>query len=154
MCGRRSDCTTSPDFVADHPTQEGADLVAEALADRLPEEPGPFDKTYGYRVTEEGMKALQEYEKHHAKPTLRKVPLAHTVAEALRDEAWRDRQRQRRKEARARGNRLLTVCGRTRGAQEVPELRLLGQWLEQAGFPPGKHCEVEATAGTLTIRAV
>ena len=154
MCGRRNDSTTPPDFVADHPTQEGADLVAEALADRLPEEGAPFDHTLGYRVTEEGMKALQEYEKHHGKPTLRRVPLTHIVAEALRDEAWRDRQRQRRNEARARGNRLLTVCGRTRGVQEVPELRLLGQWLEQAGFPPGKHCEVETTPETLTIRAI
>lgn len=86
------------------------------------------------------MKALQEYEKHHGKPTLRKVPLAHTVAEALPDESWRDRRRQRRKEARNRGNRLLTVGGRSRGAQELLELRLLGQWLEQAGCPPGKHC--------------
>jgi hypothetical protein len=105
-------------------------------------------------VTEEGLKALAEYEELHGKTVLRKVPLSDTVAEALADDAWRDRQREYRKRARKRGNRLVTICGRRRGGHKVSELRLIGLWLQRAGFDLGRHCEIEVQPGTLTIRAL
>lgn len=168
MCGRKSDFTTRPLIVAERPIgatrratpQAGTitDRPAEPPVGSPPETPShseaPFDPTFGYRVTEEGLQALEEYEKRHGRPAVRKVPLPDTVAEALADEAWRDRQRHYRKEARARGNRLFTICGRNRNGRQVPELRIIGLWLEQAGFTYGRHCEVEVTAGTLTIRTV
>lgn len=168
MCGRRSDFTTRPFLVAERPARAAsrAPRRADSITDRPapgPTEPpagsptrsgGPFDDTYGYRVTEEGLEALEEFERQHGKPVLRKVPLPDTVAEALADEAWRDRRRHYRREARARGNRLVTICGRHRNGRKVPELRIIGLWLEQAGFTYGRHCEVEITPGTLTIRAV
>lgn len=77
-----------------------------------------------------------------------------TVAEALESEAWRERQRQRRKEARERRHRLVTVCGKWRGGRKIPDLRLMGLWLERAGFELGQHCEVAVGACTLTIRAI
>jgi len=130
-----------------------ADSLTARLA-QYPAESTPFDDSFGYRVTEEGLRALEEYEKQNGKPAFRKVPLPDTVAEALADQAWRERKRQYRKEAHERGHRLLTVCGRQRGRRQVPELRLMGLWLQQAGFDLGRHCEVEVQAGTLTIRAV
>ncbi|HSL83492.1 MAG TPA: SymE family type I addiction module toxin [Thermoanaerobaculia bacterium] len=142
MCGRRGERTTLPNSRADF------------LADRPIESGGPTDDNFGYRVTEEGMKALAEYEELHGKPMFRKVRLPDVVAEALRDEAWRERTRQRRKRAKERGHRLLTVCGRSRDRKRVPELRLMGLWLRTAGFDPGRQCEIEVEAGTLTIRAI
>jgi hypothetical protein len=50
-------------------------------------------------------------------PDRRKVPLSDTVAEALADDAWRERQREYRKRARKRGNRMVTICGRQRRGQ-------------------------------------
>lgn len=100
------------------------------------------------------MEALAEYEERHGKPALRRVRLPDVVAEALADEAWRERTRQRRKRAKERGHRLLTVCGRSRGRKRIPELRLMGLWLRTAGFDPGRQCEVEVQAGTLTMRAI
>ena len=120
----------------------------------LPDDSGPFDTSFGYRVTEEGFKALAEYEKRHGKRVVRKVRLPDTVAEALETEAWYDGRRMRRRKARERGRRLLTVCGKNRGSRRVPDLRLLGVWLERAGFELGRLCEVEVGPGTLTIRAV
>jgi hypothetical protein len=130
MCGRGSDSTT------------------------LPDDPGPFDNSFGYRVTEEGFKALAEYQKRHGKRVVRKVRLPDTVAEALETEAWQDGRQVRRKRAHERGCRLLTVCGKNRGGRRVPDLRLMGLWLERAGFELGRVCEVEVGAGTLTIRAI
>ena len=71
MCGRRSDSTT------------------------LPDGPGAFDDSFGYRVTEEGFKALAEYEERHGKTVVRKVPLSDTVAEAIATEEWLGDRRQR-----------------------------------------------------------
>jgi hypothetical protein len=130
MCGRRSDPTT------------------------LPDDPGPIDNSFGYRVTEEGFKALAEYEKRHGKRVVRKVRLPDTVAEALEADAWYEGRRHRRKQARKRDRRLLTICGKNRGRRWVPDLRLMGLWLERAGFDLGRLCEVEVEAGTLTIRAI
>lgn len=132
MCERRSHSTTLP-----HPLADPA---------------GPINDRFGYRVTEEGMKALAEYEERHGKAVLRKVRLPDVVAEALADDEWRERTRQRRKEAQERGHRLLTVCGKWRGGKRIPDLRLMGLWLRSAGFDPSRQCEVEVEVGTLTIR--
>ena len=120
----------------------------------LPEPTGPTDDSFGYRITEEGMKALAEYQERHGKPVLRKVRLPDIVAEALEDESWRECTRQRRKEARKRGHRLVTVCGKWRHKKRVPDLRLMGLWLRSAGFDPGRQCEVAVEDGALTIRAI
>jgi hypothetical protein len=106
------------------------------------------------RGTEEGFKALAEYEKRHGKRVVRKVRLPDTVAEALEADVWHEGRRRRRKQARKRGRRLLTICGKYRGRRRVPDLRLMGLWLERAGFDLGRLCEVEVEAGTLTIRAI
>jgi hypothetical protein len=147
MCERRSDSTTPPsaDFLADSPAERPAQDQTGST---------PFDDSFGYRVTEEGLKALAEYEELHGKPAWRKVPLSDTVAEALADDAWRERQREYRRMARKRGNRLVTICGRQRGGQKVSELRLIGLWLQRAGLDVGRHCEIEVEPGTLTIRAI
>lgn len=134
MCERRGDSTTLPPA--------------------LVETTGPFDDSFGYRVTEEGLKALAEYEKRHSKRLVRKVRLPAGAADALEAEAWHERRHWRRKLARERGHRLLTVCGKNRGRRRVPDLRLMGVWRERAGFKLGRLCEVEVEAGTLTIRAI
>lgn len=120
----------------------------------LADDAGPFDNSFGHRVTEEGLKALAEYEKLHSKRLVRKVRLPDTVAEHLEAEAWHERRQRRRKQARERGHRLLTVCGKNRGRRRVPDLRLMGVWLERAGFDLGRLCEVKVESGTLTIRAI
>jgi hypothetical protein len=158
MCGRRSDFTTRPQVVA----APSAASRADSITDRPIPDPtssaiqrgGPFDAGFGYRVTEEGLKALEEYEQRHGKPALRRLPLPDTVAEALATEAEHEARHRRRKEARARGRRMVTVCSLNRGRQEVQDLRLRGQWLERAGFHLGRQCEIEVSPGTLTIRAV
>lgn len=115
---------------------------------------GPFDTCFGYRVTEEGLRALAEYELVHGRPAFRDEPLAESVAEAVETEARRERTRLRRNRARARGRRLLTVCGRQQGGREAPDLRMTGHWLEEAGFGPGRQYEVEVEPGKLTLRAL
>jgi hypothetical protein len=124
------------------------------LTPRSRKSTGPFDHSFGYRVTEEGIKALAEHEARHGKPALRKVRPPDVIGEALESEAWREQTRQRRKRAQDRGHRLVTVCGKWRGRKRIPDLRLMGLWLRTAGFDPGRQCEVEVEAGTLTIRAI
>jgi hypothetical protein len=119
-----------------------------------PEPTGPIAHSFGYRVTEEGIKALAEYEERHGRPVLRQVRLPVIVAEALESEAWRERTRQRRKKAQVGGHRLVTVCGKWRSRRRIPDLRLMGLWLKSVGFEPGRQCEVAVEAGTLTIRAI
>jgi hypothetical protein len=48
----------------------------------------------------------------------------------------------------------VTVCGKWRSRRRIPDLRLIGLWLQTAGFDPGRQCAVEVEAGTLTIRAI
>lgn len=85
---------------------------------------------------------------------MRRVRLPDTVAETVEADAWHEGRRRHRKQARKRGRPLLTVCGKNRGSRRVPDLRLMGQWLERASFDLGRLCEVDVEAGTLTIRAV
>jgi hypothetical protein len=119
-----------------------------------PELAGPIDDGFVYRLTKEGEKALAEYERTNGKPTSTKLRCTDTIAEALGAEDWRERKRRRRKEARKRGHRFLTVCDRSRGGRKLPDLRMTGQWLEAAGFTLGQEYEVEVAAGRLTLRAI
>lgn len=119
-----------------------------------PELAGPIDDRFGYRLTKEGEKALAEYERANGKPTTTKVRCTETIAEALEAEDWRDRKLKRRKETRKHGLRLLTVCGRSRAGRKLPDLRMTGQWLGDAGFALGQEFEVEVEAGGLTLHAI
>ena len=119
-----------------------------------PESSGPFDDRFAYRVTEEGLKALAEYQRANGKPAFTKAPLPAPLAQALESEGWRERKRSRRRKARERGLRLFTVCCRWRRGRRIPDLRLTGRWLEGAGFPLGQDIEVEVEAGRPTLRAI
>jgi len=133
MCERSSDCNTPPELI---------DLLNQPC---------------GYRVTEEGLKALEEYAKRHGKAAVEAVPLSDApgdLAESIEDDAWQEHKRRRRREAHQQGRRLLTVCGRWRGRRRLPDIRLCGLWLKEAGFDLGQEFEVEVEAGALTIRAV
>jgi len=130
MCERRSDSTTPPELFG------------------FPNQP------CGYRVTEAGLKALAEYEERNGQAVVEEVALPGEVAEALEAEAWQDRRQRQRKKARERGHRLLTVCGRWRGSRRIPDIRMSGVWLKEAGFDLGQTIEVEVEAGALTIRAI
>jgi len=88
------------------------------------------------------------------KPAFSKARCTSEVAEALDSEANRERKRQRRKQARQRGVRLGTVCSRWRDGRRLPELRMTGRWLEDAGFDLGRGYEVGVAAGKLTIQAL
>lgn len=144
MCGRGNDSTTRPTDTP--PTAPPAEPQTQDV--------GPFDDRWAYRVTEEGMKALEEYERANDKPAFVAEPLPDTVTHAIEAEEWRARKRRRRKQAKARGRRLLTVCGRQQGDREVPDLRMTGRWLEDTGFPQGQTYEVQVEAGKLTLRAL
>jgi hypothetical protein len=50
--------------------------------------------------------------------------------------------------------RLGTVSDRWRDGRRLPDLRLTGRWLEDAGFSRGREYEVEVEAGKLTIQAI
>ena len=82
----------------------------------LPEPSGPFDDRFVYRLTAEGKKLLAEHQRANGKPAFSEARCTPVVAETLDSETRCERKRQRRKEARARGVRLGTVCGRWREA--------------------------------------
>jgi hypothetical protein len=120
----------------------------------LPDPSGPFDDRFVYRLTDEGKKVLAEHERSNGKPAFSQARCTSAVAEALDAEARRERQRQRSKDAWARGVRAGTICARWRDGGEVPELRLAGRWLEDTGFGLGQEYEVEVGIGRLIIHTV
>ena len=130
MCRSGSDSTTPPELT---------NLLAQPC---------------GYRVTREGLEALEEYARIHGKQAVEAVPLPTSLTESIEAEAWRERKRRRRQEVRERGCRMLTVCGRWRAGRRVPDVRLSGLWLTNAGFDFGQELEVEVKDGTLMIRAI
>jgi hypothetical protein len=68
---------------------------------------------------------------------------------------WSVRRGARAKAARASGRRFGTVSRRTRAfGDPVPDLRISGFWLKEAGFDVGQEVEIEVEAGTLVVRAV
>lgn len=96
----------------------------------LPDSTTVDERRIGYRLTAAGAEALQQaYERDR-------------------------RRREKAEEARARGHRFGTVCGRWRGERRVADLRLSGLWLEAAGFLVGQEYEVEVDGGRLVIVAV
>ncbi len=107
--------------------------------------------TYDDRIFQEILDA-------HARATGLRIEIQElrdsAVAAALDQAARRARKRARAREARAAGRRSLTVCGRWSGTARIPDLRLSGWWLREAGFDLGQACEVEVLAGTLVVRAV
>ena len=119
----------------------------------LPEPSGPIDERFVYRLTDEGKKALEDCERSNGKPAFSKARCTSEVAEALASEAQRESQRQRRKQARQRGARLGTVCSRWRDGRRLPELRMTGRWLQDAGFDLAQEYEVDVSLGKLTIQA-
>lgn len=81
-----------------------------------------------------------------------------TPEEAAEEAARRSRRAARNTReaaARAHGRRLGTVSRRTRPhGGPVPDLRISGFWLRDAGFDFGQEYEVEVEQGKLTVRAV
>jgi len=130
MCGRSSDSTS------------------------LPEPSGPFDDRFVYRLTAEGRKILADHGRSNGQPAFSEARCTPAVADALDSDARLESKRQRRKDARERGIRFGTVCGRWRDGRRLPDLRMTGRWLEHAGFDLGQEYEVEVEAGKLTIQAV
>lgn len=130
MCGRSNDSTS------------------------LPEPSGSFDERFVYRLTDEGKKVLAEHERSNGKAVVREARCTPAVAVALGSEARLERKRRRRKDARERGARFGTVCGRWRDDRRLPDLRMTGRWLKEAGFDLGQEYEVEVEAGKLTIQAL
>ena len=82
------------------------------------------------------------------------VTIIHLVRLTFDLQARREERSARAKVAQAKGRRLATICGRWQETGRVPDLRLSGKWLREAGFDLGQRFEVEVEAGKLTIRAV
>lgn len=97
----------------------------------LPELSGPHDHSFGYSLTAKGKAALAEWSAAVDRLTRRR---------ALTENA------------KAKGHRSGTVCGRWRENKQVPEVRLSGSWLQAAGFELGQMFEVEVEKGALVIR--
>ncbi len=120
-----------------------------------PPRPDRYQDQFLYILPPEEQYALAER-------TARKAAHARSRAEMLPDEvaailarrASRERWLRRAKQVRAEGRRFATICGRWQGRQRVPDLRLSGLWLREAGFDLGQHFEIEVEAGRLTIRSV
>jgi hypothetical protein len=130
MCERSSECTS------------------------LPEPSGPADDQYVYQLTAEGKRALAEHERATGTPVhTRAAPVAAVAAELKKEERRRHRKERARK-ARESGHRIGTVCGRWREGGQVPDLRISGAWLRQAGFDVGPEYEVAVTNGHLAIQLV
>jgi len=100
----------------------------------LPDSTTVDESRVGYRLTAAGIEAFKRScEEYHERKRRR-------LAKA--------------REARARGCRFGTVCGRWRGEKRVADLRMSGLWLEAAGFMVGQEYEVEVDDGKLVIVAV
>jgi Toxin SymE, type I toxin-antitoxin system len=130
MCGRSGNCSS------------------------LPEPSGPTDERFVYHLTEEGRRVLAAHDRAAGGSSHCRMRRTAAVAAALEREARRERGRARRRAARDAGLRSGTVCGRWQGRARVPDLRLSGHWLRQAGFDLGQGYEIEVQAGRLTIQAV
>ena len=136
---------------------------------RRPKPKGPREEQFIYVLSREGERALAEralkaaarvHERFWAAPP--EPAAAEAVGEAVAQEprsavgvALRARRSVRAKAARVNGRRFGTVNRRTRDQGDpVPDLRISGFWLQEAGFGFGQEYEVEVEAGTLTVRAV
>ena len=115
----------------------------------------PFETPSTYLLTDEAKEILAQHQSSNGTPLFHPSPLPHLLDPTLSSQELHFlSKRQRRAQARHRGHRLLTVCGRWRGKSRVPDLRLTGKWLEAAGFGLGQEVEVEVEMGRLVVRAV
>jgi DNA-binding PadR family transcriptional regulator len=103
----------------------------------LPEPSGPTDERIVYHLTDAGRRALQE----PRQPADGTASPDHPGAAGDDDEPATER-------------RSLTVCGRWRQHGRVPDLRMSGHWLREAGFDLGQKYEVQVGAGRLVVEAV
>lgn len=120
----------------------------------LPEPSGPTDDRFVYHLTDAGRLALKESRRKTGAPTHPGTTRGSAVTAELSPASRRRRRAARAKKARQNGRRFGTVCGRWRKHRRVPDLRLSGDWLRQAGFELGQEFEVEVVAGRLTIQAL
>jgi hypothetical protein len=60
----------------------------------------------------------------------------------------------RLQKARERGHRCGTVSTYWRDNEAVPQVRLSGNWLQQAGFELGREFEIGVEPGVLVVRVV
>jgi hypothetical protein len=86
-----------------------------------------WQERFIYRLTPEAKKLLAEHGRTNGKAAFTEAPCTEAVAETLDSDARIERKRRRRKEARARGVRLGTVCGRWRDGRRLPDLRMTGR---------------------------
>lgn len=158
MRGRIRNCSSPP--------PPGPDAGAPTLADApLPEPTGPGDDRFVYSLSPMALQYLREREAAEAVTAEEeeagdgrrpRLPLARPVARAadVGDAIAAESKRRRRRDARRRGRRLVTVSYVTRGSRRVPLLRLSGHWLRDAGFDLGQELEVEVDRGRLTLEAI
>ncbi len=150
MRGRKKDSTNpnaAPTATPIHPTDE---LATEPQ--------GPGDDRFVYHLTPKALALLAEHQGGGAEesdgPLARPVADTPAIRDAVQADTRRQRRRRRRREARRRGRRFATVHRVTRGARQLPLLRLSGQWLREAGFERGQEYEVEVGEGRLTLVAL
>jgi hypothetical protein len=112
------------------------------------------NQQFVYQLSEEARLLLEDFEARNGKVLSRATPCTAAVAAALDASAEHQRRLRRQRETRARGLRPGTVSGRLQGAGEIPELRISGNWMREAGFDLRQEVEIEVENGKLTIRAV
>jgi hypothetical protein len=120
-----------------------------------PKNPPTQEEQYLYVLAVEEQQALAErtlQKAAHARSRAQMLP--EEVMAVLERQAWRERWLIRARQVRAQGRRFATICGRWQGRRRVPDLRLSGLWLRQAGFDLGQHFEIDIEPGRLTIRSV
>lgn len=129
MGSRTGQCSSQPQLESDSSTDSTTKSSTDG--EPMPEPSGPLDERFVYHLTEEGRRALGR-------------------------RSWRERRNARAREAKEKGERAGTICGRWRGGAgaRVPDLRLSGSWLVAAGFPLGQGYVVQVAAGRLIIQAV
>lgn len=120
----------------------------------LPEPTGPTDERFVYHLTPEGQQVLADQEKATGEQLHLPAARFAEVAEAVEREQRRRRHEERREAARSNGHRLGTITYRWRGVKQVPELRISGLWLQNAGFEMGKEVEITVGDGRLIVEVV
>jgi len=120
----------------------------------LPEPTGPTDERFVYHLTPEGRQVLADHEKATGEQLHLPAARSAEVAEAVEREQRRRQHEARREAAKRNGHRFGTITYRWRGEKQVPELRVSGLWLEDAGFGLGQEFEVSVCKGRLLIVAV
>jgi len=120
----------------------------------LPEPSGPTDERFVYHLTPAGQEVLAEHERSTGEQFhLPAAPLS-DVAAAVEREERRRRHEARREAAKSDGRRFGTVSYRWKNEKRFPQLRVSGQWLQEAGFDLGQEFEIIVNDGRLIIDAL